>query len=47
MAAILHRTVPNFVPSGDLDTLSSTWCEVNDSRIFTSESERIQTTLKC
>ena len=39
--------VPKIVPSGRLDALR---CEIGRSaeiRIFTSESERIQTALKC
>jgi hypothetical protein len=38
--------VPKIVPSGRLDTLSSALGQSAETRIFTIESERIQTPLK-
>ena len=43
----LSRSVPNFVPSGRLDGLSSKLGRNAKTSIVTSESERIQTPLKC
>ena len=40
-------TVPNFVPSGRLDTFSRQLGLRAETLIFTSEYERIQTVLKC
>jgi hypothetical protein len=41
------KTVPKIVPSGRLDGLSSKVAGSAERRIFTSESERMQTPLKC
>jgi len=41
------HTVPKIVPSGRLDVLSWGLGRSAESRIFTSESQRIQNALKC
>jgi len=47
LKSAFEKTVPKIVPSARLYTLSSTLGQSAETRIFTIESELIQTTLKC
>ena len=46
-ARISRNTVPKIVPSGRLDGLSWEVGRSVETRIFTDESEQMQTALKC